>query len=238
MTRSWKRPVFASLVAAVLASGFSQAKDGPAPNTLTDAEKAEGWKLLFDGKTTDGWRGFKSDKMPEGWTVEGGALARTGKAGDIVSADEYASFDLKIDWKIAEGGNSGVFYAVSEDDATVWKTGIEMQVLDDAKHHDGQSPLTSAGSCYALYPPAKKVVRPVGEWNEARLVVKYPKVEHWLNGEKIVEYEINSADWKKRVAESKFKDMPKFATNAKGRLALQDHGDRVEYRNIKIREIK
>ncbi len=235
MSRSWKRPVFAALAAAIFAAG-AWAKE-EAVNALTDAEKAEGWKLLFDGKSASSWRGFKSDKLPDGWTIEGGALARTGKGGDIVTVDEFESFELKIDWKIAEGGNSGIFFHVSEDEGTVWKTGIEMQVLDDAKHHDGQSPLTSAGSCYALYPPAKKVVRPVGEWNEARLVVKGPKVEHWLNGEKIVEYEIDSEDWKKRVAESKFKAMPKFATNKKGHLALQDHGDRVEFRNIKVRTL-
>ncbi len=204
-------------------------------NTLSDDEKKAGWKLLFDGKTTEGWRGYKKDKMTDGWQAVEGALTRTKGGGDIVTVDQYESFDLKIDWRIAAGGNSGIMFHVTETAGAPYETGPEMQVLDDAKHADGKSPLTSAGSCYALYAPTKKVVKPAGEWNSARLVVNKGKCENWLNGEKIVEYDLNSDEWAKKVAGSKFKAWARFGKEPKGHLDLQDHGDKVEYKNIKIK---
>lgn len=212
-------------------------------NTLTEEEKAAGWRLLFDGKSTDGWRGYKMDKMPPGWKAENGVLARVaGGAGgkgagggdDIVTADEYESFDLVLEWKITAGGNSGVLYRVVEKSVTSWHESPEMQVLDNTKWPN-RTMKQHAGACYDLYAPAKDVTRPVGEWNKARLVVDGNKVEHWLNGEKLLEYEIGSEDWNKRVAASKFKHMPLFGKAAKGRICLQDHSDRIEYKNLKIR---
>ena len=207
-------------------------------NTLTSEERGQGWKLLFDGKTTAGWRGYKQQDMPAGWQVIDNALVRTASEGDIITTEQYDSFELALEWKISAGGNSGVMYRVSEEGEASYHTGPEVQVLDNHGHRDGKNPLTSAGSCYGLYAPSKDVTKPVGSWNQMRLVVKGNHVEHWLNGDKIVEYELNSPDWNTRVEGSKFKEWPKFGRIPRGHIALQEHGNRVEYRNIKIRPLK
>ena len=209
---------------------------GEPQNVLTDAEKAEGWRLLFDGKSTDQWRGFRKQEMPAAWTVVDGCLVLTGGGGDIITKDEFDDFELKLEWRISTAGNSGIFYNVKDDYDYVWRTGPEMQVLDNAEHADGRSPLTSAGSNYALIAPARDVTRPVGYFNEARIIVKGNHVEHWLNGEKLLEYELLSDAWQELVHASKFASMPHYGREAAGHIALQDHGDRVWYRNIKIRE--
>ncbi len=206
-------------------------------NVLGDAERREGWRLLFDGKTTKGWRGFKRKDMPSGWQVIDGALVRAGEAGDIVTEEEFGDFELSLEWKISPGGNSGVFFHVVEEHDYVWETGPEMQILDNEKHHDGLDPRTSAGSNYALHAPAWDVTRPVGLWNAARIVVRGPHVEHWQNGRKLLEYELWTPAWEKLVAASKFASMPGYGRSAKGRIALQDHGDHVEFRNVKIRAL-
>lgn len=210
----------------------------PPQNVLTDAEKSEGWKLLFDGKTLSGWQAF-GRKPITGWEALDGALVRTGGGGDIVSDEEFDDFELKIDWRISAAGNSGVFYRVRQAPGLryPWETGPEMQVLDNAEHPDGRSPLTSAGANYALHAPPRDVTRPVGFYNEARIVARGPRVEHWLNGEKLVEYEIGGAAWNQLVAASKFKAMPRYGREKGGSIVLQDHGDRVWYRNIKIRRL-
>lgn len=208
-----------------------------AHNTLSAEERAAGWQLLFDGTTTKGWRGFKAPVCPDGWRAENGALVRVAQAGDLVTTQEYGDFELSLDWKIAHGGNSGVFFRVDEQHGSVWESGAEMQVLDNDAHADGRNPLTSAGSNYALHAPPRDVTRPAGSWNRARLVVRGAHVEHWLNGVKVVEYELGSDEWKALVAASKFASLPAYAKNPRGHIALQDHGDRVEYRNIKLREL-
>lgn len=214
-------------------------------NTLTEEERKAGWKLLFDGKTTEGWRGYKMDKIPPGWKVEDGILARVaGGAGgkgagggdDIVTVDEYDNFDLSLEWKIRTKGNSGVLIRVVEKAATSWHESIEMQVLDNAPWPN-RSKKELAGACYDMYAPSKDVTRPVGEWNKARLLADGNHIEHWLNGEKLLEYEIGSEDWNQRYAASKFKNMATYAKAKKGRICLQDHSDRIEYRNIKVRPL-
>lgn len=212
----------------------------PAPpakpaNVLTEAERAAGWELLFDGRTLDGWQNFKKPGAPRGWSVEGGALARTGDGGDLVTTAQYADFELALEWRVVAGGNSGVFFHVADEGSYVWESGPEMQILDNDGHPDGRNPLTSAGSNYALHAPPADLTRPVGMWNEARLVVKGPRVEHWLNGEKLVEYDLWTDAWKAAVAASKFAKMPGYGLARRGRIALQDHGDRVEFRNVKLR---
>jgi hypothetical protein len=213
------------------------------PNTLSDAEKKQGWKLLFDGKTTAGWRGYKMDKMPPGWAVDGDALVRfkggaggkgAGGGDDIVTTEQFTDFELQLEYKLVANGNSGVLYHVSEEPVTAWHYAPEVQLLDNAAHPT-RDKRQLAAACYDLYAPSKDVTRPVGQWNHLRVLVNGPHVEHWLNGEKMVEYELWSDDWKARVAKSKFKDMPKFGTFKKGPICLQDHSDRVEFRNIKIR---
>jgi hypothetical protein len=217
--------------------------DGAAPAAQTTSmstqatDPASDWRPLFDGRTTAGWRAFGGAAPGAGWRVVDGALTRTGEAGDILTDEEFGSFELELEWKIAPGGNSGVFFHVVEDSTLqyVWQTGPEMQVLDNAGHADGRQPNTSAGSNFALYAPARDGTRPPGEWNAARLVVRRDHVEHWLNGEKLLEYELGSDEWRQRVAASKFAQMPRYGLARRGHIALQDHGDAVAFRNIRIR---
>jgi hypothetical protein len=212
---------------------------GDKPNTLTEKERQAGWKLLFDGESTKGWRKFKGKDAPDKWHVVKGTLAflpKEGKTGgDIVSEDKYENFELAIEWKISPGGNSGIMYRVSEKADAPWATGPEYQICDNAKHPDGRNPKTSAASCYALYAPSKDVTNKAGEWNKTRLIVDGNHVEHWLNGTKIIEYDLGGADWQKRVKASKFAKMAGFGKEKTGYICLQDHGDRVEFRNIKVR---
>jgi len=237
--------LFASLLVANLLWVASARCEQP-PNTLTVQEKEAGWRLLFDGQTTEGWRGYNMDKMPPGWKVIDGALVRAsggeggkgaGGGDDIITTDQFGDFELALQWKVESGGNSGVLYRCVEGAKTSWHVAPEMQVLDNTPH-ETRKKSQLAGSLYDLYAPDKDVTRPVGEWNDARVVAKGNHVQHWLNGVKVVEYELGSDDWKKRVAGSKFRDMPQFAKARKGHICLQDHTKRLEYRDIKIRELK
>jgi hypothetical protein len=160
---------------------------------------------------------------------------RVGPGGDIVTTEQYANFELTLEWNVAAGGNSGIFFRVTDATGAVYETGPEMQVLDDALHADGKSRLTAAGSNFALHEAPAGVVKPAGEWNRVRLVVNGAHVEHWLNGQEVVEYELGSPDWEARVQNSKFRQWPGYGRAPRGRIALQDHGDRVAYRDIKIR---
>lgn len=209
-----------------------------AQNTLTDEERAAGWRLLFDGHSTAAWRGYKSQTMPEGWQAVDGALTRVAEATDIITREQFQDFELALEWKIPAGGNSGIMFRVTEDAELTYHTGPEMQILDNAGHPDGANPATSTGSNYALHAPSADVAKPAGEWNSVRLVVKGNHVEHWLNGTKIVEYELGSDEWKKLVAASKFNAWPGYGRAPKGHIALQDHGAAIAFRNIKIRELK
>jgi hypothetical protein len=226
------------LIAALLIAGPAGAQQ--APNTLDESEIAAGWELLFDGSSLEGWRGFNLEALPDGWQAVDGTLSRVAGGGDIVyGAKQYQDFDLRIDWKVGEAGKSGIFYRAEEHVVNaIFKSAVEMQVLDDEGHYDGGSPYTSAGAVYGLYPAPRGVVRPAGEWNEARVVARGPHVEHWLNGVKVAEYELASPEWAALVAGSKFVQWPEFGTSLRGYIGLQDHGDQVWYRNIRIRELR
>ena len=219
-----------------LLAGLSASAQEPAPNQLTPDEEAAGWKLLFDG-TLDGWKGYRRDDVPGGWTVEGDALAFTPgvEAGNLMTADQYADFELVFEWRVLEAGNSGVFYRATEAERAPYWTGPEYQILDNERHADGANPETSAGSNYALHAPAEDVTRPVGEWNTARIVVTGAHVEHWMNEVKLLEYELWSDEWREIVADTKFADWPGYGMARAGHIGLQDHGDPVWYRNIRIR---
>jgi len=231
-----KQPTAVTLLVACLVVALPPAARAQASlNTLTPAERAAGWRLLFDGKTTTGWRGWKMDTLPSGWQVVDGALTRVRRAADIITTEKVKNFELSLGWKIAPNGNSGIFYRASEDDDAIYWSAPEMQVLDDAGHPDGQSRLTAAGSDYGLYPSPAGVVKPAGQWNQVRLVVNGNHVEHWLNGVKVVEYELGSADWEARVKASKFAPHPHYGRNPEGYIGLQEHDYWVAYRNIKIR---
>jgi cytochrome c len=219
-----------------------------ADNELSELEKSAGWKLLFDGKSTAGWHNFNEKEVGSDWKVQNGTLILDGakdkegrflNGGDIVSDEEFENFELQLEWKISEGGNSGIFFNVVEDKKfdAIWRTGIEMQILDDARHPDSRYEKHRAGDLYDLISCRYIAVKPAGEWNKARLIVKNNLVQHWLNGRKVVEYTMFNEHWKKLVASSKFKDMPDFGKAKKGRIALQDHNDKVWYKNIKIRKL-
>ncbi len=214
-------------------------KPAAVDNTLTAKEKAAGWKLLFDGKTTDGWRVYEKQGTPEGWKAVDGVLTRVSKEGDLITADEYENFVLSIDWKISEGANSGIFYhGIEKDNDPIYYSAPEYQLLDDDRHPDGKNgPTHQCGANYDLIAPSEKLCKPIGEWNTTRIIVRGPHVEHWLNGKKIVEYELWSDSWKQLVAKSKFSKWPGYGMAKKGHIGLQEHGFKVEFKNIKIKEL-
>jgi len=197
-----------------------------------------GWKPLFDGQTLNGWRSLKSEKPGAGWHVENGALVTPGKAGDLVSNDEFGDFELALEWKISPAGNSGIIYRVGLTENHTYETGPECQVLDNQKASDNKLPSHLAGSLYDLVAPPADYTKPVGEWNEARISVRGWHVQHWLNGHQVVDVDLGSPAGRALIAGSKFKTMPKFASLLRGHIALQDHGDAVSYRNVRIRELK
>jgi hypothetical protein len=213
-------------------------------NTLTAKEKKEGWKLLFDGTDKAGWHSYLKSEATAAWQVADGALTTDEAAkkngaegGDLVTNDEYENYDLQIEWKISEGGNSGIIFGVHEDPkfGATYLTGPEMQVLDDAKHPDGKYPKHNSGDLYDMKKSVSNAAKPVGEWNKARILKKDGHLTFWLNGTKTIETTVGSDEWKELLANSKFKNWKGFGEYAKGHIALQDHGDQVWYRDIKIR---
>jgi hypothetical protein len=204
------------------------------PGGKQPAEKT-GWKSLLPGDPATAWRGYRQKSLPDGWRVVDGALTRTGKAGDIITREQFTDFELTLEYNLAPGANSGVFFRVVEDDPVIWHEAAEIQVIDNAR--TDLKPAQTAGANYDLHAPARDATKPAGQWNELRLVVKGNHVEHWVNGVKVVEYELGSEDWKTRVKASKFKEYPRFGTAPRGHIGLQDHGDRVAYRAIRIREL-
>ena len=234
----------------VPSKGGRHSRAAAPPNSLTSAEKAAGWKLLFDGKTWNGWRGFRREKVPvEGWTIEDGAIKHVAgqgeqsqQGGDIITVGQYDNFELQLEWRISPGGNSGIKYLVAEEMVKSGYSGLgfEMQVLDDDRHPDakmGKGGNRTASALYDLIAPRNVVLNPVGEWNQVRLVIRGKQVEHWLNGARVVEYELGSSQLKSLIAESKYKNIAGFGEVRKGHILLQDHGNEVWFRNIKLREL-
>ncbi len=213
----------------------------PAENTLTDAEKAEGWTLLFDGTTTSEWRGYTKPDFPtEGWTVENGQLVVHGGGGDIITRKQYGNFDLRLDFMLTDTANSGILYLVQEvEGQPSYYQAPEYQILDDAMYEtlgDGGS-VHKSGANYDIEGPEESLVNPPGEWNTARIVLNNRHVEHYLNGQLVTEYTLDSPEWKEAVAKSKFKDWKGYGLAQTGHIGLQDHGHPVYFRNIKIRAL-
>ncbi len=208
---------------------------------LTEAQKAEGWVPLFDGQSLAGWRTFKN-KPNTSWDVRDGALhimafddRKSKERADLITENEYENFEVKMDWKVAPQCNTGLMFHCTEKYEEPFLSGPEYQIIDEIGYPGKLKETNTAGGTYDMYVPQHKTLKPVGEWNSLRLIVKGPHVEHWMNGTKIVEYEIGSADWKKRKADSKWKDAPGYGAVTKGFFDLQDHGDEAWFRNILIR---
>jgi len=222
------------------------------PNQLTEQEQNQGWKLLFDGESAEGWRGVNRDTFPSGWEIVDGTLHCKGSGmgeagaedgGDILYDEKFADFHLKLEWKISEGGNSGIFYLGEErEDWPIWRTAPEMQILDNERHLDanlGKDGNRQAGSLYDLIPAKPQNAKPVGEWNTAEVLVQKGTVVHKQNGEVVLEYHLWTDEWNELVKNSKFPELnPDWANVPKeGYIALQDHGDDVWFRNIKIKKL-
>jgi hypothetical protein len=232
------------LLNIIIAFSFFSVQLGFGQNILTPLEQKQGFKLLWDGKTTNGWRGASLENFPEkGWKIQDGIWSiepTEGKGGDVVTTEAYSNFELSVDFKLVEGGNSGIKYFI---DPALAKSslGLEYQLLDDDKHPDakqGRDGNRTTASLYDLIPaPKDKDFKKIGEWNTAKIISVGNHTEHWLNGVKVLEYQRNSDEYKRLIALSKYKDLPNFGVGEKGRILLQNHGDQVFFRNIKIRPV-
>lgn len=236
---------------------MTEPRDAGAINQLTTAERAAGWRLLFDGRSFTGWRGVGYSTVPaEHWSIEDGSIRKIAsgsirvqadgqprEGGDLMTVATYRDFELSWDWKMSVAGNSGVKYNVSEPLSTAMAPphaakGFEYQLIDDDRHADGKLPTHRTGALYDLFaPPADKPIKPVGEWNHSVILFNGHHGEHWLNGRKMVEYELDSPAMRMALAASKYAPIPWFAERRSGHIVLQDHGDDVYFRNLKIREL-
>lgn len=257
MTAKFRRAIVALLVAGGAGAHAQTRAGGAVANTLTPAERAAGWRLLFDGRTLAGWRGLGYDSVPTAhWVVGDGAIKKIASGnvpklpdgqplngGDLMTVETFGDFEVTWEWKVTPGANSGLKYNVSEELSV--KTapnhaalGFEYQILDDDRHPDGKLPSHRAGALYDLIAPSRPThVRPVGEWNHARVIFRGNHGEHWLNGEKLLEFDLGTARMDTALARSKFHSIPWFGERRRGHLVLQDHGDEVYFRNIKVRDL-
>jgi len=224
-------------VGAVAIVAVAQSSLQSAIHTPQSAMKPS-WRVLFDGTSLDAWRGYKGAPVPAGWRIENGTLAKDKPVADIVSKDEFGDFELEIEWKIGDAGNSGIFYRGTEEYEHIYFSAPEYQLLDDIHGADNKTRLTCAGAAYAVYPSPEGHLKPVGDWNATRIVARGARVEHWLNGVKMVEYELESADWAAKVKASKFGAWPTYGKAKRGHIAMQgDHAGTLAFRNIRIRVI-
>jgi hypothetical protein len=223
------------MIRATLALVVAMAALDPQAKTAKPGE----WIDLFDGKTTAGWHAYNGKGMPAGWQVVDGVLTRVEKAADIVSDREFDNFELVVEWKIPPKANSGLFYRVVEhpDDTSMWMAAPEYQLIDDRGYPGPLKPTQKTAGNYDLQPPSVDATKPAGEWNTTRIVVNGAHVEHWLNGKQIVAYELWTDEWNKQVAQSKFKDHPRYARAKRGRIGIQDHGDRIAFRSVRVRPL-
>lgn len=236
------RTITALLAAGALAACARQeaapaAKETTAAAPAATAAADTAFTPLLDSAVSQ-WRAYKTPSGQKGWTFANGVMSKSGNASDLQSMKQYGNFILEWDWMLEPGGNAGVFYRVTEEYDKPYWSGPEYQLLDDAKHPDGKDSTRTAASAYAIYAPTAKVVKPGGEWNSSRLVVNGTHVEHWLNGTKVVEYELKGADWAAKVQASKFKDYPNYGLASRGYISIQgDHEGQLSIRGMRIREL-
>lgn len=237
--RALSQPLAAlALAVSITSTGCSQ-NSPAAMNTLSAADQQAGWRLLFDGKSMDAWRGYKQETVPEGWKVVDGTITKEVGTGDIVTRDQFGDFELELEWRLGREGNAGIFYRGTEEYDHIYWTAPEYQLLDDATAPNGESRLTSAGADYGLYPSPAGILHPANQWNSARIVVRGNHVEHWMNGQKLLEYELEGPDWLAKVKASKFSEWPNYGKTARGYIAIQgDHDGTLSLRNIRIRELR
>jgi hypothetical protein len=237
----------AALIAAGCLSGYAGPRNDPGPrddsgprgdaHAASDAPAGK-WQALFNGTATDAFRGWSSEAMPAGWHVAHGALVKQGSVDDLVTRRQFANFELELEWKIGKGGNSGIFYRGTREYDHIYWSAPEYQLLDDQNAPDGRNPLTAAGSAYGLYAAAPDLVKPFGSWNSARILVSGTHVEHWINGRLALSYDLESPDWKAKVAISKFAQYPNYGLAKSGYIGIQgDHAGALALRHIRIREL-
>ncbi|KAA3657503.1 MAG: DUF1080 domain-containing protein [Calditrichaeota bacterium] len=248
--------IVTALTVFVLFPACEKPQQESGPNSLSEAEKTAGWTLLFDGKSLDKWHGLGQASFPdEYWIIEGDAIKKLAQkdgpkmpdgqpkqGGDLITNEAFDNYEFSFEWKISEGGNSGIKYNVSEELSTSREPvhgalGWEYQVLDDENHSDNVNPTHRAGSLYDILPPTNKTLKSVGEWNQSRIVVNGTHGEHWLNGTKVVEYDTDTAEFDSLYQKSKYFKIEGFREKKTGHIVLQDHADAVWYRNLKIREL-
>jgi hypothetical protein len=226
--------LFSGALLAAFASLVMADHHGAKTNTLTKKEKAEGWELLFNGRDLSKFRNYKGKEVSDKWVVKDGAFTLTEKGGkDIITKEQFGAFEIKLDYNISKGGNSGLMYHVTETEQTPWRTGPEIQIQDNIDGHDPQK----AGWLYQLYPSKVDATNPPGEWNTLHIIISPEKCVHYMNGEKYCEYVKGSADWHAKVAASKFSKFENFGKPTKGHINLQDHGNVVSFRNVKVKRL-
>ncbi|MBW3629143.1 MAG: DUF1080 domain-containing protein [Gemmatimonadetes bacterium] len=226
---------------ALLAPLLAACAAAPPPDG-SNRSAAGGASEWQDLSNLSSWRGYRRQDLPASWRNEGGVIAfipasETGQRGDIVTREQFGDFELQYQWRISEGGNSGVMYRATEEEQTPWRTGPEMQILDDARHADGRIPSHRSGALYDLLVPPENITRPVGEWNEARVVVRGNHIQQWLNGHVTADIVVGSPQWNEVYGRSKFAQMATFASRDRGHIVLQDHGDPVWFRGVRVRRL-
>ncbi|HLA88841.1 MAG TPA: DUF1080 domain-containing protein [Gemmatimonadaceae bacterium] len=230
-------PVLLAVTAAATTAGAAAGQAAP-PSGAVAAVQPGAWRALFDGTSLDAWRGYQNAEIPAGWKVVDGLLRKDATTRDLMTKEQFGDFELEFEWKLGAGGNAGVFYRATEEYPRIYWSGPEYQLLDDANAPDGRNRLTSAGAAYGLYPAPAGIVKPADEWNASRIVAKGAHVEHWLNGRKLLEYDLWSADWEAKVKPGKFSAWPNYGRAKRGHLGIQgDHNGPLALRNIRIREL-
>ena len=239
-------PLVRLVSAGLLVAGLSLAGCGEDPviaaqeclNGLTAQESESGWELLFDGSSLEHWRSYRQDDLDPGWAIENGCLARVGRGGDIISRRQFADFELKLDWRISDSGNSGIFIRGDEIDKSIHHSGFEMQVLDNAGHWDAGNPTHRSGAYYDMIAPDHDTTRAPEAWNQVHIIARGPDIEFRLNGQITATFTLGSAHWQQLYAQSKFTDRTRYGSLLRGHIGFQDHWDKVWFRNIRILELE